>query len=223
MTFLVIVIVLVATSVLNVFYSAIVTPLLQLDKRPPFFFDSTDILMTVFFYAVWFLPVVIVMKRTKQYRGSIGINRENVGRMLGVGFTLTAVLLAAEGFLAPSLGGGFTGFSTSMAYAFIVYAITGFSEEIVWRGYIQTRLAAYSGTLKGLLATSMLFALVHFPVRYYQFSGAPLEALASALLLFPTSLLLGYMMLRCQNIIPSSVFHLFLDWGTILWQIPLVL
>jgi membrane protease YdiL (CAAX protease family) len=211
MAFLVIAIVSVATSVLVVFYRAIFNPLPK--------FDPLDVLLTIFFYALWFLPMVIVMKRTGQNRASIGINRENIGRTLVLGLTLSAVLFVAEGFLAPSLGRGFTGFSTSLGYAFIIYAIVGFSEETVWRGYIQTRLTAYGGTLKGLVATSILFSLLHFPAYYYQLSGVPLEALASSLLLFPVILLFGYIMLRCQNVISSSVFHLFYDLAQAFWQI----
>jgi len=35
----------------------------------------------------------------------------------------------------------------------------------------------------------------------------------------PVSLLLGYIMLKSQNIIPSSIFHVFVDWSIYLWQI----
>lgn len=217
MAFLVVVIVFVAASSLSVFRINILTPLFL---SLPFSLDLIYIAWQAFFDAVLFLPVIIVMKRTKQTLGSMGISRENIGRMFALGLMWSAVLFAVQGLVAPYFGYGFTGFSASLAYAFIRLAIVGFSEETVWRGYIQTRLAAYSGTLKGLVATSLLFALLHFPIRYYQFSGASLEALASILLLFPISLLFGYMMLRCQNIIPSSVFHLFWDWDLVFWGLP---
>ncbi len=219
--FLVIIATFVATSALVVFFHTVVIPTFQLDERPPFTVDYIDVLFTVFFYAIGFLPLIIAMKRTGQNRGSIGITGKDRGRMLALGFILSAIFITVAGFLAPSLGGGFKGFSLSLAYGFIGYVIVGFSEEIVWRGYIQTRLIAYSGILKGLVTTSLLFALLHFPTRYYQFSGVALEALASALLVLPFGLLFGYIMLRTQNIIPSSIFHLFFDWMALLWQIPI--
>ena len=140
--------------------------------------------------------------------------------MLALGFILSAISFTVLGFLAPSSGGGFTGFSPSLAYGLIVHAIIGFSEDIVFRGYIQTRLIAYSSTLKGLVVTSLLFALLHFPTCYFQYSGVALEALASTLLVLPVGLLFGYIMLRSGNIIPSSIFHLAGGWSYIFWRIP---
>lgn len=218
--FLVIIATFVAASALVVFNNIVVKPTFQLDKRPPFTVDYINVLFTAFFYAIWFLPLIIAMKRNRQNLGSIGISGKDRRRMLALGFILSAIYITVAGFLAPSLGGGFKGFSPSLAYGLIVYAIVGFSEEIVFRGYVQTRLVAYSGTLRGLVTTALLFALWHLPGRYYQFSGVVLEAFASALLLLPISLLFGYVMLRSQNIIPSSIFHLFVDWNELLWQIP---
>jgi membrane protease YdiL (CAAX protease family) len=217
---LVIVAMFVATSALNVFINTVVEPTFQLDERPPFTVDHINVLLTAFSYAIWFLPLIVVMKRTKQNRGSIGINGKDRGRMLALGFILSAIYVTVAGFLAPSLGGGFKGFSLSLAYGLIVYAIVGFGEEMVWRGYVQTRLIAYSGTPKGLMTTALLFSLLHLPTRYYLFSGVVMEAFASALLVLPVGLLFGYIMLKSQNIIPSSIFHLLVNWSTLFWQIP---
>lgn len=217
--FLVVVATFVLTSILVVFANTVFIPTFQLDKRPPFTFDIINVLWTAFSYAVWFLALNLGMKRTGQNLGSIGISGKGKGRMLALGLVPSAIFFAVTGLFAPSLDGGFKGFSSSLAYGFIVYAIVGFSEEIVWRGYVQTRLVAWSGTGKGLVTTALLFSLLHFPTRYYLYSGVALEALVSALLLFPISLLFGYMMLRSQNTIPSSIFHLLMNWASLFWQI----
>jgi membrane protease YdiL (CAAX protease family) len=218
--FLVIIATFVITSALNVFVNTIVKPSFQLDKRPQFTFDYNDVLVAAFGYFIVFLPLIMAMKRNKQNRASIGINKEHRRRMFALGLVLSLIYIMIAGFFAPSLGGGFIGFSSSLVYGFIYYAIVGFSEEIVWRGYIQTRLIAYSSTAKGLITTALLFSLAHFPTRYYLFSGVILEAFTSSLLLLPISLLFGYIMLKSQNILPSSIFHLLSNWSTILWQIP---
>ncbi len=218
--FLVIIVTVLITSALHVFMNTVVEPTFLLDKRPPFTVDYIDVLFVAFGYAIGFLPLIIVMKRNRQNLGSIGINGKDRWRMLALGFILSAIYITIVGFLAPSLGGGFKGFSPSLVYGFIFYAILGFSEEIVWRGYVQTRLIAYSGTAKGLMTTALLFSLLHLPARFYLFSGVVLEAFASVLLLLPISLLFGYIMFKSQNIIPSSIFHLLVNWCTIFWQIP---
>jgi len=38
----------------------------------------------------------------------------------------------------------------------------------------------------------------------------------------PCGLLFGYIRLKGKNIIPSSIFHLFHNWSTLLWQILLL-
>jgi hypothetical protein len=111
MTFIVIVVVYVATTLLAIFDYVIFGPSLHLDRSS---FGPVDALFQVPYYIGWLLPVVIVMRRTKQNRGSIGISRDNIGRMLALCLILSAIFIAVEGFLSPALGGGFTGFSPSL-------------------------------------------------------------------------------------------------------------
>jgi len=160
------------------------------------------------------------MKRTGQSFESIGISGKDKGRMLVLGFAVSAIFISISGFVAPYFGGSFAGFSFSLAYGLVLFAIVGFSEETIWRGYVQTRLTAYSGTLKGLVVTSLLFAILwHFPAEYYAQSGAIPDALVGTLTRFAPGLLFGYIMLRSQNTIPSSIFHLFWNLNILLWQL----
>ncbi len=208
-------------SAWRVLTHTIVIPTFQLDKRPPFSVDAVDVLWRLVLTNMALLPILVAMKRTGQNPKSIGISRKDAGRMLALGFVLSAILFMVQGLVASSAGGGFTGFSPSLAYGIIFFAIVGLGEEIVWRGYIQTRLIATGGTIKGLLATSLLFAVLwHFPRSYYEYSGVVLEAFVAALLRFPAGLLFGYIMSRSQNIIPSSIFHLFWNWNIYFWRFP---
>jgi membrane protease YdiL (CAAX protease family) len=163
--------------------------------------DALLVSINAVYFAILLVPVILAMKGTGQNIGSIDINLKNKGRMLALGFILSLVYLVVSVFVAPSVGGDFAGFSSSLVYGFILYTIVGFSEEVIFRGYIQTRLVAHSGTFTGLMGTSLLFALYHFPVTAFQFSGVALDGLISALLRFPMGLLFGYMMVKSQNII----------------------
>jgi membrane protease YdiL (CAAX protease family) len=193
----------------------------QLDLRSAHYVDLIDISTMLILYIPALLVVVLVIKRSGQSFESIGITGKNKGRMFALGFAISAIFVTISGLLAPSLGGAFTGFSPSLAYGFVLFTIVGFSEETVWRGYVQTRLTAYSGKLRGLVIASVLFAILwHFPVAYYvETSGVILEALAYAMMRVVPGLLFGYLMLKGQNIIPSSIFHLFWNWNTLLWQL----
>ena len=189
-----------------------------LDVLPPT--DVIDVLWVIFFYALLLLPLVIAMRRTGQTLGSIGISRKDSWRTFALGLILSAVFTMLMGFTASSYGGSFIGLSPALAFGLVIFAINGSSEEIVFRGYIQTRLIAYSGPLKGLVVASLVFALWHFPMCYYASSGAVLESLANALLRLPLGLLFGYIMLKSQNIIPSSISHALWNWSLLLWQMP---
>lgn len=181
--------------------------------------DLTFIAWTAFFYAIGFLIVIALMKRTRQKLGTVGIDKNDMGRMVALGLIIGAISFIIWSLLAPYFGGSFTGFSSSV-YALIFTIIVGFSEEILFRGYIQTRLSAYGGRIRGLVFTSLLFAFWHFAVVYYHAaSGDVLATLAWCSVRVPFSLLFGYIMLKTQNIIPSAMFHLFYDWAIYVWGI----
>jgi len=192
------------------------------DERSPFVIGPSDILWRAFLDGMCFAVILIAMKSSGQKLGSIGISRSNIGRMLALGLVSSAIYLVLTGLLAPSLGGKLASLSPELAYGFVLFTLVGFSEEMLWRGYIQTRLAAHIGNVKGFVATSLLFTVLwHFPGQFYLQSGTVLDAFANTITVLAPSLLFGYLMLKSQNILPSSIFHLFWDWNSAsLWQIP---
>jgi membrane protease YdiL (CAAX protease family) len=140
--------------------------------------------------------------------------------MISVGVVPSASFFTLLVLVAPVAGARFANLNISSLYGFIVFLLGGFSEEVVWRGYIQTRLIARSGKLYGWLISSVAFSLWHLPINYRLYGGTA-EALGVSLLVqFPLGLAFGYMMIRTQNILPSSIYHLFFDWTPSLFQIP---
>ena len=167
--------------------------------------------VTFLFAATGVFPLLILMWRTGMNWGSIGVRRENLGRILILGAIPSAIFVALVTPLAPQLGFRFAGFFPGQAYAVVAFLLLAGVEETVWRGYIQTRLVAWAGVLRGLAITSLVFSLAHFPVRFFVFSGVVPEAFVSALLVFPSALLFGFFMLRSQNVIPGTIFHAVLN------------
>lgn len=215
---------LVVTAALFVLVFAWRTSINTFQLQPPNFTGSVTLfLLYAFLYGIGLVVVAVAMRSTRQKFGSIGISKKDGWKNLLLGFTFSAIFLAVAGVLALSSGGGFAGLSNFLVYDLILSVVVGFGEEILWRGYVQTRLIAYGGTIKGLVVTSLLFAVLwHFPVAYYvETSGVVLEALASALTRFPIGLLMGYMMLKSQNVIPCSIYHAFNNWSTTLWRLAL--
>ena len=180
--------------------------------------DSYDILAWLLVYSVMILLVALAMRRTGQKLGSIGISRKDLGKSTVLGFLMSIILIVIYTLVLPYLGMKFVGYSPTLLYGIALFTMVGFSEETVFRGYIQTRLTARFGNVRGLVVTSLLFALYHYPVSYYQISGDILGSLASALLRFFPGLLLGYIMVKSQNLVAPSVFHAFFDYAGILWH-----
>ena len=167
------------------------------------------------------LPLIIVARSTRQTFDSIGIRKENLRKTIIVGILPSAAFLILLILVAPAAGATFASLTAaSLGSGFIVFLLTGFSEEIVWRGYVQTRIIARAGKVYGLLAASLVFSLWHLPINYRLYGGV-LEALGTSLLVqLPLGLMFGYMMLRTQSIIPSSIYHLLYDWSPNFFQIP---
>ena len=99
--------------------------------------DITILLWLAFEYGVGFLIVIVAMRSTRQSLGTLGINKNDLGRMIALGLTPGGILLIVGGLLASIMGGGFTGFSSSFAYSLILTVMVGFSEELFSRGYIK--------------------------------------------------------------------------------------
>ena len=216
---LVVVALLVVRAVFDTVGSQVVLPSFPLYQLPPYSpFGAIDVVWYTLVSVAYLVPMVAAMRMSGQSLGSIGVTGKDKGRMLVLGLILSAIFVGYTGLSALVLGQVFAGFSASLGYGFVLFAVVGFSQEIVWRGYVQTRLIAYRGTLTGLVVASLFFSLWHFPMRYFQYSGNVLEALASCLLLFPSGLLLGYIMLKCQNILPPSIYHLFGNFSSLLWR-----
>lgn len=131
-----------------------------------------------------YLPLVLVNVLLCAYVSGVGLERlilaELVGRVRGdgrrlfadscLGVALVLALLTAENVLQSWLGLP----ESIAAHALMpsrivekllwlpVAAVIGFSEELVYRGYLQRQLAALSGSLPcGVLAQAALFGIAH--------------------------------------------------------------
>jgi uncharacterized protein len=197
-----------------------VRPALGFNAGLPLVYDARSVVQFGVFYGMVLVPFFIALKATRQSWASVGVSRRAVGRMLVLGLVPSAIYLIVAGLLAPSLGGGFAGLTASLGLGFVLISLNAFTEELVWRGYVQSRFEAARDSRVGFALPALLFTLWHFPSRYVLSSGNILEALASTLLVLAAALLFGYFFLRSRNVVPSSVFHLFSNWAIVLWQLP---
>ena len=183
--------------------------------------DPIYVLRDLIAIAILLLPVVIALGFSRQSLKDVALTRRNLRKSIALGLLTSLILILFLGFLSPYLGGGFAGFSVATGYLFLSYVVIGFGEETVFRGYIQTRLVAYGGSAIGVGATSLLYAAYNFPLGFFCFSGNISLAAVYAVWRFSSGLLYGYTFHKSQNVLSSTIVHIFLVWGGLLFSLYL--
>jgi membrane protease YdiL (CAAX protease family) len=117
---------------------------------------------------VWFL--IKVIEKSGFTWKAVGLDwRRNSLPLLLLGVLLALVLFFASiltgsilGSSGSSLNGLITGVSIPIFIQnFVLFLAMAFGEEIVFRGYVQTRLVERYGAIWGILITAVVFVLLH--------------------------------------------------------------
>jgi len=163
----------------------------------------------LFLQLVLFIPVALMLRRNGETLQSIGITRANLWKATVVGLFLAGTTLF--------LGHGGPGAALKLTEGhdintLIYFSFVGFGEEILYRGYFQSRLIAWLGHNRGWIIASVIMALVHIPQRVVAERMSIPHAIVASLELIPVSLLMGYVMLRTGNVVSGGLFHTFCNW-----------
>lgn len=183
--------------------------------------DPIYVLRDIIAIAVLLLPAAVAIKFSKQTFADVALTKSDLKKSIALGTLASLVLILFFGLLSPFLGGGFAGVTIATGYLLLSYVIIGFGEEIVFRGYIQTRLVANSGPATGLGVTSLFYAVYNVPLGYFCYSGNISLALFYGFWRLSTGLLYGYTFQKTQNIFSSAIVHIFLVWGALLFSLYL--
>ncbi|MHA1925369.1 MAG: CPBP family intramembrane glutamic endopeptidase [Candidatus Thorarchaeota archaeon] len=175
--------------------------------------DPVAIIITTFAEIGFIIPPIWYVRRNGYTIGSLGIkNMKSVKEgLLGLavgGFMVVANLLVTLliGFAIdlPDTGAGF--FLVNNLYevalwVILMFAVVGFSEELLFRGFLQRRMEMYFSQrrpragLYALIITSFIFAAIHLDVF-----GLPTR--------FVLGLILGYLaQKRSYSIMAPTVAH----------------
>lgn len=162
-------------------------------------------------YLLQLFPVFTIILFRKENISSLGITKNNLFKsiIIGIIIGITYFILVNSVFKVNKV---MDIISADSFNSFISFFIVGFVEEVIFRGYLQTRLIYWLGTIKGYLLTSVIFSFFHIPNRLILGNLNFNSALISCIELILPSLLFGYIMLKTKNIFASSVFHTFVDW-----------
>lgn len=165
-------------------------------------------------------PITAVLVIRHQRLETVGISRENLPMLLTLGMALalvTTILFAAISVLGESATSTQAEPLTTQRrlYLIAVFFVSAIAHEFIYRGYLQTRLAAWGGSIKGLLASSLIYSVWHLPRFLGEYNWITMFVQFVALFVF--GLALGVVRRRTGSIIPSILFHAGDDVAQTLW------
>lgn len=159
---------------------------------------------------VYSLPVLVAIKRAESLE-SIGITTRNLWQSIVIGLIISGLIVCFDARKLHAL----CLIGMSHVIALVFYAVVGFGEELLFRGFLQNRLVSWLGTWRGVLLTAAIFSLFHMP-QMFMFEWNWNRVLAQTSCYIPISLFLGFVMLRTGNLMAVGLFHTFANWINVL-------
>ena len=103
---------------------------------------------------------------SKENIRSIGINSDNIWNSIGLGLAGGFLLLTIQTVLFMIQGKSIS-FTSPQLLNWVIFLFAAFEEEVLFRGYIQTRLSGLinSQWIVGII-NSVLFLSIHYPVKW---------------------------------------------------------
>ena len=133
---------------------------------------------------IW-IPLILVAVffgffcRSKENIRSIGINSDNIWNSIVLGFAGGFLLLAIQTTLFMVQGESVS-FTSPQLLNWVIFIFAAFEEEVLFRGYIQTRLSGLinSQWIVGII-NSVLFLSIHYPVKWVVFGAISFDVLSA--------------------------------------------
>jgi membrane protease YdiL (CAAX protease family) len=169
--------------------------------------EGRGALVQILIAAASLAPMLVALRATRDGPRSVGLTRANLGRSVAIGTALAAAWLLGSGTLGELR-------RPRLEHAFVLIAAlsVGFSEEIVSRGYMQSRLIAWIGTSRGIILAAAIFALLHLPQRVLTgVGGVELLQQVGAVALLGAAF--GVLQASTRNVALPGIVHTAIDWS----------
>lgn len=179
------------------------------------FVKNNILIMGCIFNILLILITILFVKFRKQTLDTIGIYKGNWKKSCCIG-SILAIILFFNNCGSYLLQGSKLIDIGNILPLVIYFFFVALSEEIVFRGYISTRLC---GIIKrqwvAIIATGLLFMLMHFPYRMIAY-GMSLKALTINNLfwlidLFFTHIILNYIYMKTNSLYGAIIPHWIAD------------
>lgn len=151
--------------------------------------------------AIILLPFGITLTIRKQSPRTLGLFKENLLPSIVGGLVISA--LACVFFKQVSLK---IWLSAPILFQLVAQLGVGFSEEMIFRGYLLLRFSAFFKRAHAEIITAGMFAIIHIPQRlFYNFT--PMELLIDLVVLFIWGWVFNRMVRLMGNISGLAILH----------------
>lgn len=169
--------------------------------------------------------VLVVVRARKQKLHTVGFTLRHWKQSLLMGGTVGLVLSVGGNVLPAALSGGqWVGLGPMLWNFFYMLVNIAFTEELVFRGYIQTRLyGLFKSDVLAVIVGGLLFMGMHIPFQLFNRSGGHIIEFftTNALWLLSTwviHLLFNFMYRKYNSLAAPTVCHFLLNFGSTLFQ-----
>ncbi len=168
-----------------------------------------NVLTFLGFTALCLLPVIYFVRRKNQPWLSLGWKREMLPAGLQTGIALVLVAIFLRGKVSPLIYGEH---NINQLYLLICSLAAALLQELIFRGYLQTRLTDWMGDWQGWLLASLFTSLwVCIPLLGISW----MSLLGVFLYRFVLAMLLGWIYRRSGSILGGTMYlamHTWLFW-----------
>jgi membrane protease YdiL (CAAX protease family) len=169
--------------------------------------------------------VLLVVRIRKQKLSTVGFTFHNFKRALIVG-TATGLIFSVCGNIIPTIlsGGEWTGWDSILWNFFYMLINIALIEELVFRGYIQTRLyGVFKSDVSSIIVGGLLFMGSHIPFQLFNRNGGNIIEFISGnyLWLFSTfviHLFFNFLYRKYNSLTASTASHFLMNFGSTLFQ-----
>lgn len=180
-------------------------------------FPQSGVIRSIIVRGCLLVPSFIFIILNHEKMSSLGIGKKNIFSSITIGlicsgfYILTYILINNIDYSRLINKFDFN-IGVSFLYLFIYCLVIALSEEFLYRGYLQTRLAAYYGENLGLLYATIIFAVMHIPQYMVDNNYGIGNALVQCISLLPISFVYGYLYKKTQNLTSCVMLHTFCNW-----------
>jgi uncharacterized protein len=166
------------------------------------------------------LPIILtVLFLEKKPLTSLSIGSKKPLLHIGIGLGVGVVLVIESILLQKMKGANISVHLDQLILPFFVSLSTGFSEELVFRGYFAKRISELIDNQ--YIANTMqaiIFVLIHIPIMIFVLHYSLADSLLYSVQLFVLGFVYGYIFLETDSIIATIIPHTLWNFANVVFK-----